>query len=152
MLLEIPSPKNGKTLLDQTALPALQIYKKTGVSSGAGFAVCGAGRSGESPRMGGVYQRRKTRLGTRTVLMRTYAPTYRQTTGQQISRIKMQQAMRLWGELADVTKAYWNKRAVRRGKLGRWLFLSEMLKNEYIDTNIAQCGRYVCGYPTIQIT
>lgn len=113
---------------------------KMDYSNGFGFAVLGKSRLGDPRLQGGIYQKRVRgynqftgpALGdneTYYVKMRSYAPTNPRTVPQQANRAKFADGMSAWALLTTEQKNAYNKRANRKGRLGRWLFMSEYLKN-----------------------
>lgn len=71
----------------------------------------------------GIWQRRHTKTGIRSVKMKFYTPRNPQTVPQEANRAKFAAAMAAWGELTDSEKAAYNKRAKRLSLLGRNLFV-----------------------------
>lgn len=75
--------------------------------------------------MNGIWQRRHTKTGIRSVKMKFYTPTNPQTIPQEANRSKFAAAMAAWGDLTDEEKAVYNKRAKRLSLYGRNLFVRE---------------------------
>jgi len=120
-------------------MAGLQQRGQMDYSNGFGFAVCGKSRFGDSRLQGGIYQKRVRGYNNHTgpptgdhktyfVKMRSYAPTNPQTASQQANRTKFADACTAWFSLTTEQKRVYNVRANKRGRVGRWLFMSEYLK------------------------
>lgn len=128
-----------QALLDGLAMPGLAVRGRLSYSNGFGFAVFGASRLGDSRFSGGIYQKRVKGYNQYTgpasgdqetyyVKMRSYAPTNPQTVPQQANRTKFANGMSEWGSLTNEEKSVYNKKANKRGTIGRALFMSEYMK------------------------
>lgn len=129
-------------VLDGRAAPAVEIRGKLGRGSGYGFARRGSGVYGESASPGGIYQRRVTgynqhgRIPGRPrvqyfVRMKSYRPTNPRTELQQAGRTKFQEAVETWQGMTEEERAPYKRRAVKKSRRGRNLFISEyMLQSE----------------------
>lgn len=129
-------------VLNGTAAPAIEIRGKLGRGTGYGFARRGNGLYGESENPGGIYQRRVTgynqhgRIPGRPrvqyfVRMKSYRPTNPRTELQQAGRTKFQTAVEIWQGMTEEERAPYKRRAVKKSRRGRNLFISEyMLQSE----------------------
>ena len=151
MRLKALSTKLGHTILDQDVNPGIAIRKKTGVSAGCGFGTCGALLAGYPVGLGGIYQLRHSPTGDYSVVMRSYAPTNPRSTAQQIRRIQFMQSMIEWQELSAPEVAEWNRKASKKGRLGRWDFQKYFMRLFEPPASKMLCGLYQAGYPTKQI-
>jgi hypothetical protein len=109
-------------------------------SAGFGFGTFGLVRYGETQKIGGIYQRRRSGYNNFTgpppanaptyfVKMRSYGPTNPKTPIQMANRQKMTNATTAWQGLTDEEKSVYNKRASRKGRVGYFLFMSEHMKS-----------------------
>lgn len=125
-------------ILNGTTAPGMEISGKLGRGAGFGFARRGNGLYGETARVGGIYQRRVTgynqtgRLPTRErrqyfVRMRTYRPTNPQTVPQQANRGTFADAVAAWQGMTESEREPYKRRAVRKGRRGRNLFIQEYM-------------------------
>lgn len=71
----------------------------------------------------GIWQRRHTKTGIRSIKMKWYTPTNPQTDAQQANRQKFADAMAAWGALTSEQKAEYNTRAKRQSLRGWSLFV-----------------------------
>lgn len=120
-------------------MAGLEVRGKMNQSNGFGFSVLGVARLGEDRRQGGIYQKRRLGYNNKTgkppansghyfVKSRSYAPANPQTVDQQARRTIFAMGMEEWKNLTPDEKTVYNKRARRRGKIGRWLWMSEYLR------------------------
>lgn len=129
-------------ILNGKAAPAIAIAGNIGRGSGYGFARRGNGQFGEPNGPSGIYQRRWTGYNQHGyipgkkrkayyVRMRFYRPTNPNTELQQAGRSKFQQAVAAWQNMSEEERAPYKRRAVRKSRRGRNLFIQEfMLKSE----------------------
>ena len=129
-----------KAFEEGEVMAGLQVRGRLDQSNGYGFGVLGAARLGEPRRHGGIYQRRRYGYNNITgpprgnkgiyfVKMRSFAPNNPRTTLQQAHRQKFADGMTAWKNLTAPEKNAYNERANRKGRLGRWLFMSDYLKS-----------------------
>lgn len=120
------------------AAPAIRITGNIGRGSGYGFARNGDAVYGEKPGPGGIYQKRWTgynntgyRPGKKRaayyVRMRMYRPTNPQTPAQNALRTKFQQAVAAWQTMSEAERDEYKKRAVKKSRRGRNLFIQEYM-------------------------
>lgn len=81
-------------------LMSLSARGKFGFTAGCGFARCGYSRCGASKLYGGIYQKKRTFVGTRISRERYYRPTNPQTEAQQSWRGVLADG---WVEYATLT-------------------------------------------------
>lgn len=116
-------------LLAGEVMPGLRTSGKLSNGGGIGFGACGSMRIGDPRRNGGIYQRRHEKSGVYYVKMKNYAPSNPRTPAQQANRAKFAAAVAGWDNLTTEQKNAYNKRASRRGQIGRWLYLRECLQD-----------------------
>lgn len=128
---------NGGILSGKTT-PSFAIHGKLGRGTGYGFARRGNGVYGEDVAVGGIYQKRVTgynqdgRLPGRArrqyfVRMRNYRPTNPQTVEQQANRGTFADAVAAWQAMSVEERAPYVKRATRKNRRGRNLFIQEFM-------------------------
>lgn len=132
------SEASREEILNGTATPAIEIRGKIGRGSGYGFARRGNGLFGESAAPGGIYQRRVTgynqtgRIPGRKrvqyfVRMKSYRPTNPRTVEQQAHRASFADAVAAWQAMTPEQRKPYIDRAVRKGRRGRNMFISEFM-------------------------
>lgn len=133
---------NVEDILHGKATPAIAIAGNIGRGSGYGFARRGDGAFGEPQGVGGIYQRRWTGYNQHGyipgkkkrayyVRMRFYRPTNPRTELQQAGRTKFQEAVAAWQGMSDAQREPYKRRAVKKSRRGRNLFIQEyMLQSE----------------------
>ena len=129
-------------ILNGKATPAIAIAGTLGRGSGYGFARRGDGEYGSGEGVGGVYQRRWTGYNQHGyipgrkkvayyVRMRYSRPTNPRTELQQAGRTKFQMAVAAWQAMDEAQRAPYKRRAVKKSRRGRNLFIQEfMLQSE----------------------
>lgn len=104
-------------------------YKgRFGRPSGFGAYVFGEMRFGEYSPLNGVYQKFRTKSGTKFSLHRDNWPTNPNSEAQQIRRNLFHDAMELWQALDSETKQEYNDRVYPKGQSGCNRFISEYMK------------------------
>lgn len=125
-------------IINGKASPAIEIHGKIGRGSGYGFARNGNAIFGERAGPGGIYQKRYTGYNQNGyipgrprllyfVRMRHYRPSNPQTELQQARRSKFQDAVAAWQAMDDAERAPWKRRATKKSRRGRNLFISEYM-------------------------
>lgn len=129
-------------LLNGEAAPAIAITGNLGHGSGYGFARRGDALYGAAPSPGGIYQKRYTGYNQHGyipgkkrkpyyVRMRNYRPTNPRTVAQQSGRTRFADAVATWQSMSDEQREVYRKRAVKRSRRARNLFIQEyMLQSE----------------------
>lgn len=129
-------------ILNGTTTPAVEIRGKLGRGTGYGFARRGDGLYGENTPVGGIYQKRYTGYNQNGyipgrprvpyyVRMRKYRPTNPNSPAQQSRRATFAEAVAAWQNMSEAERAPYKKRAVKKSRRGRNLFIQEyMLQSE----------------------
>ncbi len=106
----------------------MQVWGKLGKPSGLGHFTLGWSELGEINMALGVYQRRRTKQGKKSIHMRYTWPKNPQTQKQQDWRQIFADAMDAWKNLTDAEKEVYNNARYPEGMNGHNRFVREYLQ------------------------